>query len=147
MRAVIQRVSSASVRVDGEVVGEIDHGLLVLLGVAPEDGPAQVDWMVRKITHLRIFADDRGRFDRSVADVQGGVLVVSQFTLFGDCRKGRRPNFSGAAHPELAEPLWEQVCAGFEAQGLRVGRGRFAADMKVSLLNDGPVTLVLDTPA
>jgi len=146
MRAVIQRVTEASVKVDGEVTGEIGPGLLVLLGVAPGDGPEQVDWMVRKITHLRIFSDDRGRFDRSLVDVGGGVLVVSQFTLFGDCRKGRRPNFMGAARPELAEPLWELACERFEAQGLTVGRGRFAADMKVSLLNDGPVTLVLDSP-
>lgn len=146
MRAVIQRVTEASVTVDGELVGQIGPGLLVLLGVAPGDGPEQVDWMVRKITHLRIFPDSRGRFDRSLVDVGGAVLVVSQFTVFGDCRKGRRPNFTGAARPERAEPLWELACERFESEGLVVERGRFAADMKVALLNDGPVTLVLDSP-
>lgn len=146
MRALIQRVSSASVTVDGEVTGAIDRGLLVLLGIAPGDTANDRDWMVRKIAGLRIFPDDQGRFDRSVTDVGGSVLVVSQFTLFGDCRKGRRPNFSGAARPELAEPMCEAVCDAFEAAGIPTARGRFAADMKVALVNDGPVTLMLDTP-
>jgi len=146
MRALIQRVSRASVSVDGAVIGAIDHGLLVLLGIAPGDTDKERDWMVRKIAGLRIFPDADGRFDRSVEDTQGSVLVVSQFTLFGDCRKGRRPNFSGAAHPDLAEPMCEAVCQAFEAAGIHTQRGRFAADMKVELVNDGPVTLMLDTP-
>jgi len=146
MRALIQRVRSASVTVDDEVVGAIDHGLLILLGIAPEDTHKEKDWMVRKLLGLRIFPDDQGRFDRSVIDVGGSVLVVSQFTLFGDCRKGRRPNFSRAARPELAEPMCEAVCEAFEAAGVTTARGRFAADMKVALVNDGPVTLMIDTP-
>lgn len=146
MRALIQRVSRASVTVDGTEVGAIGPGLLVLLGIAPTDGPAEVDWMVRKISGLRIFPDDAGRFDRSVLDVEGSVLVVSQFTLFGDCRKGRRPNFSRAARPEHAEPMCAAVVAAFEAAGVPTQQGRFAADMKVELVNDGPVTLMLDTP-
>ena len=146
MRALIQRVRRASVTVDEAMVGSIEHGLLILLGIAPDDGEAEVAWMVRKISGLRIFSDENGRFDRSVVDVGGSVLVVSQFTLFGDCRKGRRPNFSGAARPEHAAPMWERVCAGFEAAGIPTARGRFAADMQVELLNDGPVTLMLETP-
>ena len=147
MRAVIQRVQRASVEVDGEVVGRCGRGLLVLLGVAPGDGPAQVDWMARKIAGLRIFPDAAGRFDRSLLDVTGEALVVSQFTLFGDCRKGRRPNFSGAAPPEHAQPTYLAFCKALRAQGVpHVGEGIFAADMQVALVNDGPVTLVLDSP-
>ena len=147
MRAVIQRVQRASVEVDGEVVGRCGRGLLVLLGVAPGDGPVQVDWMARKIAGLRIFPDAAGRFDRSLLDVTGEALVVSQFTLFGDCRKGRRPNFSGAAPPEHAQPTYLAFCKALRAQGVpHVGEGIFAADMRVALVNDGPVTLVLDSP-
>lgn len=147
MRAVIQRVQRAQVTVEGEVVGQCGAGLLVLLGVAPTDGPDQVAWMARKLAGLRIFADDAGRFDRSLLDICGDALVVSQFTLFGDCRKGRRPNFSGAARPELAEPLYEAFCDALAAEGVaHVGRGRFAAMMQVELVNDGPVTLVVETP-
>ncbi|MCB9698762.1 MAG: D-tyrosyl-tRNA(Tyr) deacylase [Alphaproteobacteria bacterium] len=147
MRAVLQRVQRASVAVGGETVGAVGHGLLVLLGVAPTDGPEQVRWMCDKIVGLRIFADDEGKMNRSVLDVGGGVLAVSQFTLFGDARKGRRPSFVSAAPPELAEPLYGSFCKALEAAGVRpVGRGVFGAHMEVSLVNDGPVTLILDTP-
>jgi D-tyrosyl-tRNA(Tyr) deacylase len=146
MRALIQRVSRASVTVEGDEVGAIDRGLLVLLGIAPEDGAREVDWMVRKISGLRIFPDDAGRFDRSLVDIGGSILLVSQFTLFGDCRKGRRPNFSGAARPAHAAPMCDRVLAAFQAAGIHTEQGRFGADMKVELLNDGPVTLMLDTP-
>ena len=147
MKAVLQRVSQASVTVEGSVTGEIGPGLLVLLGVGPDDGPAQVSWLARKVCGLRIFADDAGRMNRSVLDIGGGVLVVSQFTLYGDCRKGRRPSFVGAAPPELAEPLYDAFCDAVQAQGVAdVGRGVFGGHMAVSLCNDGPVTLILQTP-
>lgn len=146
MKAVVQRVSRASVTVDGEVVGEIGRGLLVLLGVAPADGDAEVRWMADKIAGLRIFPDDEGKMNRSVVDVGGGVLVVSQFTLFGDVKKGKRPSFIGAAPPEHAEPTYGRVCDALAAQGVPVARGRFRAAMDVALVNDGPVTLLLDTP-
>lgn len=147
MRAVLQRVRRASVTVAGEEVGAVGHGLLVLLGVGPDDGPEQVRWMCDKVVGLRIFADDEGKMNRSVLDVGGGVLAVSQFTLFGDARKGRRPSFVSAAPPELAEPVYEAFCKALEAAGVqRVGRGVFGAHMEVALVNDGPVTLILDTP-
>lgn len=146
MRAVVQRVSKASVTVDGEITGAIDQGLLVLLGVGPEDTAAEVEWLSSKVAHLRIFADEDGKMNRSVIDVAGGVLVVSQFTLYGDCRKGRRPSFVKAAPPAVAEPLYVRFCEAMVAQGLAVGRGVFGADMDVALVNDGPVTLVIDTP-
>ena len=142
MRAVVQRVSRAEVRVAGERTGAIAQGLLVLLGIAPTDGPAQVKWMADKLENLRIFSDAEGKMNLSVRDVQGGILLVSQFTLYGDAAKGRRPSFIGAARPELAEPLYEQLCT-----MLRAERGRFGADMQVELVNDGPVTILLDTPA
>ncbi len=141
MRAVVQRVSRACVRVSDSVVGEIGAGLLVLLAVAPTDGPPQVAWMVDKLRNLRIFADADGKMNLSVADAGGQVLVVSQFTLYGDASKGRRPSFIGAARPELAIPLYESV-----ADALGAARGVFGADMQVELVNDGPVTLILDTP-
>ena len=145
MRLVLQRVSRAEVRVEGEVVGAVGRGLLVLLGVGPEDGPDERRWAADKISGLRIFEDDEGRMNRSVQDVGGGVLVVSQFTLYGDARKGRRPSFVGAAGPELAEAEYEAVCGALEERGLEVARGRFRAHMEVSLVNDGPVTLILDS--
>jgi len=143
VRAVIQRARSASVTVDGEVVGSFDGpGLVVLLGVTHDDGPDQVAWMARKIWGLRILRDEQ-----SASDVGAPVLVVSQFTLYGDARKGRRPTWNAAAPGTVSEPVYEQVCAELERLGAKVERGRFGADMAVSLVNDGPVTLVLDTDA
>lgn len=142
MRAVVQRVSQAEVQVAGERVGAIGRGLAVLLGVGPTDQAADADWMVEKIAHLRIFPDAEGRMNLSVRDIGGGVLVVSQFTLYGDVVKGRRPSFTGAAAPAIAEPLVERVAAGLAAE-----RGRFGADMQLHLINDGPVTLILDSPS
>jgi D-tyrosyl-tRNA(Tyr) deacylase len=146
MRAVVQRATEGSVTVDGVVTGAIGSGLVVLLGIGPDDGPAQVDWLADKLVNLRIFADDAGRMNRSLVDVQGEALIVSQFTLYGDCRKGRRPSFVGAAHPSVAEPLYDAFCAAVEARGIRVGRGVFGGDMAVALVNDGPVTLIVETP-
>ncbi|MDG1478048.1 MAG: D-aminoacyl-tRNA deacylase [Myxococcota bacterium] len=147
MRALIQRTKHSSVTVDGEIVGQIGPGLTVLLGVAPGDGPTQVAWLAKKVAHLRIFADDAGKMNRSLVDVEGGALVISQFTLYGDCRKGRRPSFVKAARPELAEPLYERFCDALSAEGVgEVARGVFGGDMTVALLNDGPVTLMIDTP-
>jgi D-tyrosyl-tRNA(Tyr) deacylase len=146
MRAVVQRVSRAQVRVGGEELGRIGEGLLVLLGIAGGDGPAEVEWMVRKVAELRVFPDGEGRMNRSIAETGGGVLVVSQFTLFGDVRKGRRPSYVGAAPPETAEPLVEAVRAGLEARGVPAAAGRFRAMMDVELVNQGPVTLILDSP-
>src|SRR5690242_8052795 len=143
MRAVVQRVLEASVSVDGEVVGSIDGpGLMVLLGVTHDDGPKQVEWMARKIWDLRIM-----REERSAGELGAPVLVVSQFTLYADARKGRRPTWNAAAPGPVSEPVYEQVCAELERLGATVARGRFGADMAVSLVNDGPVTLVLDTDA
>ncbi len=140
MRAVLQRVTAASVSVGDEVVGRIDEpGLVVLLGITHDDGPDQVAWMVRKIRDLRIM-----REERSVADLGAPVLVVSQFTLYGDARKGRRPTWLAAAPGEVSEPLYEAVCTGLEELGTHVERGRFGADMAVELVNDGPVTMILE---
>ena len=147
MRAVLQRVRSASVTVEGDTVGRVDRGLLILLGVAPEDGPKQSQWLARKLANLRVFPDDQGRMNRSVVYCGLGALVVSQFTLFGDCRKGRRPSFVGAAPPDHAQPTYEQFCADLAACGVApVQRGVFGAHMEVELVNDGPVTLIVDTP-
>ncbi|MFK7927851.1 MAG: D-aminoacyl-tRNA deacylase [Myxococcota bacterium] len=146
MRAVLQRVTRASVTVDGAIVGAIDTGLLVLLGVGPDDTETQVQWLARKVAGLRIFEDDAGKMNHSVLDIDGAALVVSQFTLYGDVRKGRRPSFVGAAHPDLANPMYERFCEALSSLGVPVQKGIFAADMKVELLNDGPVTLVIDTP-
>ena len=146
MRAVVQRVSRASVSVDGAIVGATGPGLLVLLGVALRDGDAEVAWMAEKVATLRIFADHDGKMNRSVLDVGGGALVVSQFTLYGDVRKGRRPSFVQAAPPGTAEPLYGRFCAALAGLGVAVARGVFGADMAVHLVNDGPVTLVIDSP-
>ncbi len=146
MRAVVQRVSSASVSVSGQFVGEIGPGLLVLLAVAPTDGEAETLWLAKKVSKLRIFSDEDGRMNRSVVDIEASVLVVSQFTLYGSCRKGNRPSFVASAAPELAEPAYEAFAYALENYGLNVQRGRFGAMMEVALVNDGPVTLIIDTP-
>ena len=146
MRAVIQRVSSASVTIDGAVKSAIGPGLLVLLGVGHEDGPQDVEWLAAKVAGLRIFADEAGVMNRSVVDVGGEALVVSQFTLMASTRKGNRPSYIGAAGHELAIPLYERFCAALSAAiGKEVGTGVFGADMKVALVNDGPVTICIDT--
>ena len=147
MRAVLQRISRAKVTVEGEATGEIGRGWLVLLGVAPADGKKEIDWLADKIANLRAFADAEGKMNLSVQDVGGSVLVESQFTLYGDCLKGRRPGFTGAAPPAIAKPLYEQFVKTLKAFGVPVATGRFAADMHVELVNDGPVTFVIDTPA
>lgn len=146
MRAVIQRVLRASVTVDGEPVGGIARGWLVLLGVGPHDTAAQVKWLADKVANLRAFDDADGKMNLSVQDVGGAVLVVSQFTLYGDCQKGRRPSFIGAAPPAVAEPLYAGFVAELKLLGVPVQTGRFGADMRVELVNDGPVTFVLDAP-
>jgi D-tyrosyl-tRNA(Tyr) deacylase len=145
MRSVVQRVARAAVRVDRQVVGEIGHGLLVLLGVAGGDSDADARWMADKLAQLRIFEDEGGKMNRSVQDVRGGVLLVSQFTLLGDARKGNRPSFVGAAPPEEANALYESVAALLRARGLPVAQGVFRAHMEVESVNDGPVTLLLDS--
>ena len=144
MRAVVQRVSRARVAADGEVTGEIGPGLLVLVGAAAGDGPDDARALADKLAGLRIFADADRRMNRSVLEAGGEVLVVSQFTLLGDLRKGRRPSFAGAAAPEDAAPLVEAVVARLEEAGIRCATGRFGAMMEVDLINDGPVTLVID---
>ena len=147
MRALVQRVSQASVEVEGQVVGQIGLGLLVLLGVGHGDGEEQAAWLADKVANLRIFADDAGAMNRSLLDVGGGALVVSQFTLYGDCRRGRRPSFTGAAPPEAANALYQRFCALLSERGvLSVERGVFRAEMRVSLVNEGPVTLMVETP-
>jgi len=147
MRAVVQRVSRAAVRVEGKATGEVGRGLVVLLGVAAGDSAEDARWMADKVAQLRIFEDDAGKMNRSVADVGGGVLVVSQFTLLGDARKGNRPSFVGAAPPDEAVALYEAVCGAIAARGLRTATGVFRAHMEVELVNDGPVTLLLDSRA
>jgi D-tyrosyl-tRNA(Tyr) deacylase len=144
MRLVLQRVSRASVSVSGETVGSIGRGLLVLIGVRDGDDAGEAKRLAAKTAELRIFPDDEGRFNRSLLDCGYEALVVSQFTLYGDTRKGRRPSFNDAARPEIAEPLIEAYAAALEALGITVARGRFGAHMEVELVNDGPVTLVLD---
>ena len=145
MRAVIQRVSRASVTVEGQVIGAIDRGFLVLLGVTHGDGRAEAEWLARKIATLRIFEDDAGKMNLGLADVGGAALVVSQFTLYGDVRKGRRPDFLQAARPEHAEPLVDYFVARLRAEGVQVATGQFRAMIDVELINEGPVTLWLDT--
>ncbi len=145
MRAVVQRVSRARVVVGEHVVGQIGRGLLVLLGVARSDTPEQARWLAEKIVGLRIFEDADGKINLGVADVGGELLVVSQFTLYGDCRKGRRPSFIDAAPPEQAVPLYEEFVNAVKAQGIRTATGQFRAMMQVELVNDGPVTLIVDS--
>jgi len=145
MRAVVQRVSSASVAVDGKRVGHIGAGLLVLLGVAPDDGPEDIAFMVRKLSGLRIFADADGLMNRSVVDIKGSFLVVSQFTLYGDVARGNRPSFTGAAPGAYADEVYRDVCTGLRSQGFDVQNGVFGAHMEVGLVNDGPVTIIIET--
>ncbi len=145
MRTVVQRVSWSRVHVAGELTGEIDGGLCVLVGVTHGDGVQDVQWMAEKGANLRIFEDESGKMNRSVQDVGGGILLVSQFTLYGDARKGRRPSFTSAAPPEQAERLYDDLVSALETRGIRVQTGVFQAMMQVSLCNDGPVTIILDS--
>ena len=145
MRAVVQRVSSSSVTVDGSVIGKMKQGLLVLLGVTDTDTAEDVQYICEKVSHLRIFEDEEDKMNLSVMDVGGEVCVVSQFTLYGDARKGRRPNFMKAAPPTMAERLYLEVVEAFKEKGLPVSTGQFQAHMQVSLVNDGPVTILLDS--
>ena len=145
MRAVVQRVSSSKVTVDGEVTGEINKGLLVLLGVTHEDTSKDVDYIIDKVLNLRIFEDENEKMNLSLKDVGGELLVVSQFTLYGDCRKGRRPSFSSAARPEVATKLYEEFIEKARKEGIVTKTGQFGAHMRVDLTNDGPVTILLES--
>jgi D-tyrosyl-tRNA(Tyr) deacylase len=148
MKAVVQRVSRASVNVDGQIIGQIERGLLVLLGVGKDDAGADADWMINKLLNLRIFPDDAGKMNRSVTDIGGEILVVSQFTLYGDARKGTRPSFTDAMPPAEAEKFYNDFMSQLRAATpLKVAEGKFAAMMNVELVNDGPVTIVLDSHA
>jgi len=145
MRAVVQRVSRASVTVSGEIVGQIGKGFLVLLGIEEADGQAEAIYMAQKVSGLRVFEDADGKMNLGLAEVSGSMLVVSQFTLLGDCRKGRRPSFIQAARPELADELYRAFCAEVRGQGIEVQTGRFQTHMEVESVNDGPVTLLIDS--
>ncbi|APZ95742.1 D-aminoacyl-tRNA deacylase [Fuerstiella marisgermanici] len=145
MRAVVQRVSQASVTVDGDIVGKIEAGFLILLGVAADDSQQDVIWLAAKVAGLRVFEDDDDKMNLDLKDIGGAALVVSQFTLLGDCRKGRRPSFIAAARPELANRLYQSFVAELRGLGVPVEAGTFQADMDVALVNDGPVTLMLDS--
>ena len=145
MRAVVQRVTSASVDVEGRRVAGIDQGLLVLVGVGRDDGPADVSYIAGKVRELRVFEDEAGKMNRSVTDAGASVLLVSQFTLYGDCRKGRRPSFDSAARPDIARALYEDVAGELRSSGVIVETGVFQAHMAVQLVNDGPVTVLLDS--
>jgi len=147
MRAVLQRVSKADVKVEGNVIGSIENGLLLLLGVHETDTQEQVKWLASKVVNLRIFEDLEGKMNHSLLEQEGEILIVSQFTLYGECEKGRRPSFSSAARPEVSIPLYEQFIDEVKKLGVKkVATGEFGADMQVSLINDGPVTLIIDTP-
>lgn len=145
MRAVIQRVKHSSVTVDGNILGEIGNGLLVLLGVTHTDTEKEVNWLAAKVKDLRIFEDKEGKMNLGLEDIKGELLVISQFTLYGNCIKGRRPGFTEAARPDLAEPLYEKFLEKCRSFGIKTECGKFGADMKVELLNDGPVTMIIDT--
>ena len=145
MRAVVQRVASSRVSVDENITGEIERGLLVLLGVTHEDSSADVDYLLEKIVNLRIFEDENEKMNLSLKDINGELLVVSQFTLYGDCRKGRRPNFTNAAKPDLANELYEEFIEKASKQNIKVGTGKFGANMMVELPNEGPVTILIDS--
>lgn len=145
MRVVVQRSKQASVEVDGQTVGKIEQGLVLLVGIRHEDTEADIKWMADKVANLRIFEDDEGKMNLSLMDIGGQILSVSQFTLYGDCRKGRRPNFMAAARPEQAEPMYEQFNSLLREKGIEVQTGQFGAMMDVKLTNWGPVTLVIDS--
>jgi D-tyrosyl-tRNA(Tyr) deacylase len=145
MRTVVQRVNRASVSVEGQITGQIGQGLLVFLGVGRNDTPKDITILADKITHLRVFEDADGKMNLSVKDIGGGILLISQFTLYGDCRKGRRPDFTAAAPPASANMLYEQMIAALRQNGVPVQTGVFAAHMEIDSLNDGPVTILLDT--
>jgi D-tyrosyl-tRNA(Tyr) deacylase len=145
MRVVVQRVSEARVRIDGEIVGKIARGVLVLLGITASDTPEQAEWLADKIVGLRIFEDDAGKMNLDLIEVGGSALIVSQFTLYGDCRKGRRPSFIEAAPPAIAVPLYAAFVDAVRARGVPTATGRFGAMMQVELINDGPVTLIVDS--
>jgi len=145
MRVVVQRVSHANVSVAGSVVGQIESGMLVFVGIGPNDTDKEITQMVDKLVSLRIFNDEQGKMNRSLLDNKGEMLIVSQFTLWGNCRKGRRPSFVNAAPPEIAEPLYDQFLVEAAKHGIRIASGIFGADMKVTIVNDGPVTLVLES--
>lgn len=147
MRILLQRVSRAAVRVDGEIAGAIEKGFVALVGVTHGDSEKEVDWLANKVAGLRVFEDDEGKMNLSLLDVRGSVLVISQFTLYGDASRGRRPSFTNAAPPDLAEPLVEQFAAGLRRRGLRVASGVFGAHMEVEIHNDGPVTMMLEKTA
>ncbi len=144
MRVVVQRVKSSSVRVNRQIIGKIGQGLNLLVGISTTDTEAELDWMTRKCLELRLFADQDKPWSKSVMDIQGEILVISQFTLYGDCRKGRRPSFSNSAAPNIAEPLYELFVSKLKQSGLAIATGQFGAMMEVNIENDGPVTLVLD---
>ena len=144
MRVVLQRVNHAAVRIDGETVGQIQKGYLLLVGLAPEDTDEQLDWMVHKIVNLRVFEDENGKLNRALADVNGEILSISQFTLYADVKHGNRPGFSKAAKPEVAAPLYDRFNEKLRQVGVHVETGRFGADMKVELENDGPVTILYE---
>ena len=145
MRVIVQRVKSSFVEVEGKKIAKIDRGLNLLVGISPSDTEAELDWMARKCLDLRLFPGENGNgWERSILDIQGELLVVSQFTLYGDCRKGRRPSFSGSAAPDIAEPLYDRFIAKLRSSNLKVETGKFGAMMRVSIENDGPVTLLLE---
>ena len=146
MKAVIQRVLSSSVSVDGKVVGQIEKGFNVLLGVGQGDGQKQVEWLAEKVAHLRVFEDENAKMNLSLSDVGGSALVISQFTLYGNCEKGRRPSFTDAAHPSTAKQLYESFVEELKKYDIPVQTGIFQADMKVEIINDGPVTMIIETP-
>lgn len=145
MRAVIQRVSEASVKIDGEIRGQIGRGFMILLGVAKDDGEEDLTYLVRKIAGMRIFEDENGKMNLSIGDVEGELLIISQFTLFADTKKGNRPGFSNAGLPEPSKAMYLEFIKRFRDLGFTVGEGEFGADMKVSLINDGPVTILIDS--
>lgn len=145
MRAVVQRTTDANVTIDNTIVGAIGHGLVVLLGIHAEDSQTEINWMADKVINLRIFEDDEGKMNLSLKDIGGQMLIISQFTLYGDCRKGRRPGYSSAAPPAIAEPIYQQFVEEIQSRGVTVATGTFQASMQVKLVNDGPVTLMLDS--